>query len=191
MPKKVSNSKILTAALDLFSSKGYAETKMVDIAGAVGISVGTMYLRFKNKETLCLELIQDQTKDYEGLAWHIVESSKDPVEALKSYISFCLEYGLKKKQLIFMFYREHTLSFLNRPLQDITQTQLKLIETILERGIKKDVMRPLDTKDTALVILAGIRGAVMLKLMFGAGDPKVMADTLFNLTFNGIRKDAP
>ncbi len=61
---KVPKSKVLRSALDLFSSKGYSETKMTEIARDSGLSVGALYLRFKNKEELCLELIKDQTKDF-------------------------------------------------------------------------------------------------------------------------------
>lgn len=49
---------ILSAALDLFIKKGYAATRIQDIAKAVGMSVGLLYHYFKSKEKLYEELIK-------------------------------------------------------------------------------------------------------------------------------------
>lgn len=49
---------ILSAALDLFIKKGYAATKVVDIAKAVGMSTGLLFHYFKSKESLYEELIK-------------------------------------------------------------------------------------------------------------------------------------
>ena len=49
---------ILSAALDLFIKKGYAATKVTDIAKAVGMSTGLLFHYFKSKEALYEELIK-------------------------------------------------------------------------------------------------------------------------------------
>ncbi|MBR0573664.1 MULTISPECIES: TetR/AcrR family transcriptional regulator [Pasteurellaceae] len=51
---------ILDAALTLFANKGFQATKMEDIATVVGISKGTIYLYFDNKEALFRKLITQQ-----------------------------------------------------------------------------------------------------------------------------------
>ncbi|MFR8010088.1 MAG: helix-turn-helix domain-containing protein, partial [Gordonibacter urolithinfaciens] len=48
---------ILRAALRLFVRKGYAGTKVGDIAEAVGMSTGLMFHYFESKEALYEELI--------------------------------------------------------------------------------------------------------------------------------------
>jgi AcrR family transcriptional regulator len=45
---------ILTAALDLFASKGYRATTMRDIAQAAGVSLGLAYRYFSSKEDLLI-----------------------------------------------------------------------------------------------------------------------------------------
>ena len=49
---------ILEAALDLFISKGYAETKIGDIAERVGMSMGLLFHYFESKAKLYEELIR-------------------------------------------------------------------------------------------------------------------------------------
>lgn len=51
-------SELIAAALDLFVERGYAATKLDDVAARAGVSKGTLYLYFKNKEELFKAVIQ-------------------------------------------------------------------------------------------------------------------------------------
>ena len=56
--KEKRREEILWAGLDLFIRKGYASTKIKDIAEAVGMSVGLLFHYFESKEALYEELIR-------------------------------------------------------------------------------------------------------------------------------------
>ncbi|MBI4848670.1 MAG: TetR/AcrR family transcriptional regulator [Nitrospirae bacterium] len=184
---KSPKSKVLQVALDLFSSKGYAETKMTEIAGGAGLSVGALYLRFKNKEELFLELIKDQTRDFVERTGKL--PAEDPVEALRKYIALNLEYSFQKRQLISLFFKEYSLPFLQPLRRNYFRAQHRIIADMLVAGIKRGIFRHMNVKDTAAVIFASIRGAVLLKLIFGIGDVSKMSKSLFALITDGIRKD--
>src|SRR5262247_3504546 len=49
---------ILAAALDEFSARGFAATRLDDVAKRAGVAKGTIYLYFRDKETLFQELIR-------------------------------------------------------------------------------------------------------------------------------------
>lgn len=49
---------ILAAALDEFAARGFAQTRLDDIAARAGVAKGTIYLHFKDKEQLFLDLIR-------------------------------------------------------------------------------------------------------------------------------------
>ena len=51
---------ILNAALDEFASRGFAATRLDDIATRAGVAKGTIYLHFKDKESLFLELVRTE-----------------------------------------------------------------------------------------------------------------------------------
>ncbi len=55
--KEKRRNEILSAGLDLFIRKGYAATKISDIAEHVGMSVGLLFHYFESKERLYEELI--------------------------------------------------------------------------------------------------------------------------------------
>lgn len=50
--KEKAKSRIVEAALEVFTKKGYHETTMDDIAERLGVSKGALYLYFKSKEDL-------------------------------------------------------------------------------------------------------------------------------------------
>jgi len=53
-----SRTAILDAALELFSHRGYGATSMRDIAGKAGVSTGSVYHHFADKEAIFLALLQ-------------------------------------------------------------------------------------------------------------------------------------
>ena len=52
-------SELLAAALELFVERGYAGTRLDDIASRAGVSKGTLYLYFANKEELFKALVRE------------------------------------------------------------------------------------------------------------------------------------
>ena len=57
--KEARPEEILEAALELFTEKGYTATRMDDVARQAGISKGTLYLYFNNKEAIFHSVIQE------------------------------------------------------------------------------------------------------------------------------------
>src|SRR6186997_929651 len=49
---------ILAAAMDEFAARGFAATRLDDVARRAGVAKGTIYLHFADKETLFQELIR-------------------------------------------------------------------------------------------------------------------------------------
>ncbi|MBR5091429.1 MAG: TetR/AcrR family transcriptional regulator [Ruminiclostridium sp.] len=56
--KELRQKQIMFKALELFVTKGFSETKISDIAEALGISVGLLFHYYESKEKLCLELVR-------------------------------------------------------------------------------------------------------------------------------------
>lgn len=62
--------RIIKAALDLFSEKGYEETKMDDIAKAVGIKAPSIYDHFNGKKAILHAVVTYADEEYEkGMAF--------------------------------------------------------------------------------------------------------------------------
>jgi AcrR family transcriptional regulator len=76
---------ILAAALEEFSSQGFAATRLDDVAKRAGVAKGTIYLHFRDKESLFQELIRTMLTPLVGS----IEALRDadiPMRALADQI---------------------------------------------------------------------------------------------------------
>lgn len=56
--KEEARKKIISAGIEVMSRQGYSNTKMDDIAAHMGVSKGVLYLYFKNKDELVVEIVK-------------------------------------------------------------------------------------------------------------------------------------
>jgi AcrR family transcriptional regulator len=76
-PAEERRRNILDAALSLFSSKGFADTTVSDIAAEAGMGTGTVYLYFPSKEHV-LQGLHDRFRDEN--AAKVAEAAADAIE---------------------------------------------------------------------------------------------------------------
>ncbi len=57
--KEARPAELVSAALELFVEKGYAGTRLDDVAARAGVSKGTLYLYFENKEELFKAVVRE------------------------------------------------------------------------------------------------------------------------------------
>lgn len=78
-----SRDALLTAAMQLFWERGYAETGMNDVVARSGVSAGSMYHFFKSKEELLLGVLDRLAEMmYPALLAPIWETVSDPIERI-------------------------------------------------------------------------------------------------------------
>jgi len=84
--REKSREKILKAALELFSEKGYKGTSINDIAKEAGISKGLAYNYFKNKQQILEAVFQILIAEFSKL-FIATKSTDDPFEKIKILIN--------------------------------------------------------------------------------------------------------
>jgi AcrR family transcriptional regulator len=77
---------MLTAALDLFSQKGYHNVSMHEIAERAEFAIGTLYKFFKNKEDLYKALVLEQSDRFHESFERAIEAPGDEIEILQHYV---------------------------------------------------------------------------------------------------------
>ncbi len=101
--KEKRREEILRASLDLFICKGYAATKIKDIADAVGMSAGLLFHYFDSKETLYEELIK---YGISGPMGTVAQADEDPLAffefAAKQIIQYIENEPFVAKMFILM-----------------------------------------------------------------------------------------
>ena len=71
--KEARTGELLTAALDLFVERGYAATRLDDVAAQAGVSKGTLYLYFTSKEELFKAVVRHTVFPVLGEAMETIE----------------------------------------------------------------------------------------------------------------------
>jgi AcrR family transcriptional regulator len=153
--------KIIDSAMKVFSTYGYSGASIRAIAKTAGISIGGVYLYFRNKEELYLDLIRARIQGQAHKTKEVVASAGSSTAALNAFISLHLEYGVKNRELILIHLREHGFNFGMEIKRKFFRSQVKLLSMILREGVRKREFRECETEETARVIMAALRGIVL------------------------------
>ena len=149
---------ILEAARTVFVEHGYAQASMRIIAREAGISVGALYLYFRNKEELHLTFVQDWMKQLNDRTHEALLNIDDPIEAIKAFISITIDFARKNKEIIILQRRELGFLFGIDLKREFSRERRRLIADIIRKGIKSGVFRECDADETAKIIFNTLRG---------------------------------
>jgi AcrR family transcriptional regulator len=80
---------ILEAAFDEFVQKGYAATRLEDVAARAGVTKGTIYFYFENKEQVFVAMVRELSRPVHVQAEEFAENSSSTApEFLRAYLCF-------------------------------------------------------------------------------------------------------
>ncbi len=158
---KDSRQNIIDAAQRVFLLHGYAGSTMRMIAEQAGISVGGIYLYFKNKEELCLLLIDERLKEFSEKIDIALKKIDDPVDALREYILLSIEYAKRHNEFIITQSREKGFTFGIDIKREFFKRQKEVIKGIIEKGIKKGIFVNCNIEEATRIVMGIIRGFVL------------------------------
>jgi TetR/AcrR family fatty acid metabolism transcriptional regulator len=181
---------ILRAAITVFASNGYFNSKVADIAREAGVADGTVYLYFKSKEDI-LHSVFDRSVDAAiAEAKKIVETISDPKEKLRRIALLHLERlgGDRDLAIVFQVELRGSTKFMEEFSAAGFAEYLMLIRTTFEEGQQAGVFRP------------DLNAKIVAKILFGALDEMAtnwilskrryklasMADQVLDIFLNGV-----
>ena len=196
--KEARPQELTAAALELFTERGFAATRLEDIAARAGVSKGTLYLYFDSKEALFEAVIREgiipamnegrtMLEEHQGSAsellrclllgwWELLGES--PLGGVpKLMVS---EAGNFPK--VAAFYRENVID-----------PGRALLREALQRGMDQGEFRPVDVGMAVDVIFAPILMLAVWRYSIGPccaeeeRDPVRFLDTHFDLLIKGLR----
>jgi AcrR family transcriptional regulator len=109
--KVTTKQKILIGAVNLFSTKGYSETTVRDIASAVGIKSGSIYGHFTSKEEILIYVLNDYT-EYTKNIYHsqdlmLILQKNPTAKGIASCIMSCVSHLLENEYYLQLFHLVH------------------------------------------------------------------------------------
>ena len=197
--KEARPQELLAAALDLFVERGFAVTRLEDVAKRAGVSKGTLYLYFANKEELFKAVVRENMLPVLGEAETMIDTFEgNSIDLFRDIMLGWWERvgettlsGITKLILaesgnfpeLAKFYYDEVISRGNA-----------MIGRLLQRGVERGEFRELDIPLLTKVIAAPVIMLMMWKHSFGACQideitPKDYLDSFIDLCLRGLLSD--
>jgi AcrR family transcriptional regulator len=189
-------AELLEAALDLFAEKGYAATRLDDVAQRAGVSKGTLYLYFDSKENLFKAVVR------QGLVPALVEAEKLVDEFDGSAADLFRQIVLGWWQLI----GDSRLSAIPKIMisearnfpeiadfyyEEVIERGTRLFVRALDRGVATGEFRNVDVRYATRVLSSPLVMLAVWKHSLGCcereqADPQVFLETYLDLALRGL-----
>ncbi len=168
---------ILDAALALFAEKGFAATRMDEIAARAGVTKGTIYLYYKSKEQIFRALIEGSIGTALSEVGARVAAFKGAsADLLRMMLGAVGQFIVESDRVVLpkviiaeagnfpemvKFYREH-----------IIDKGLAIIGGIIERGIARGEFRKVNAEHVARIVIAPLLLSAFWRTTFEPLDSK-------------------
>lgn len=186
----------MAAALDLFVERGFAATRLDDVAARAGVTKGTLYLYFDSKEALfkavvengIVPLIDEALREMEGHQGSMADLLRDMMMRWWRNLGATRLGGIPKLIVAEAGNFPEVTAFYH---EAVIQRGERLIKGILAAGVERGEFRPLDIEAAHHVVIAPILMLMIWTHSFatcGQGiDPDSYLATNLDLLLNGLR----
>jgi AcrR family transcriptional regulator len=197
--KQARPSEILDAALKVFAEKGFAGARMDDIAKRAGVTKGTIYLYFENKEAVFKTLVRDSIGATLSVVTENARNFEGPVRPLLRFALGQMVQLLTTSDRVVLpkiiiaesgnfpelasFYRN-----------EIVEKGLALLTSLIERGIAQGEFRALPSQHVARLCVAPVLLGAIWRVTFGRFDTEAfdyegLIETHLDVLFRGLAAD--
>ena len=183
---------IKDTAKTIFLKEGYDKISMRNIAKLINYTPTTIYLYYKNKEELLLDLLADYNDEYSNQLAKIMCSNFEVQEKLQQYLKLYIKHGTENPamfKLLTLFFINST-STSNNSKENASYAMLKgLIEACIENGYFKQES-PEKIAQLMWMEIYGITSLLTFKPDFNWGDQDELIDFSLQNIINSFRPAA-
>jgi AcrR family transcriptional regulator len=194
--KEARPEEILAAALESFAAKGFAATRIEDVAARAGISKGTLYLYFAGKEELFKAVVRQallpNIARIEALAASFEGPSAVLLERLLLTVAGVIGSKIGAIPKLVIAEAGNFPDLARFYLAEVVQRGLGLIAGILRRGIARGEFRAIDVDHAVFCVIAPMLIAALWKTSLephdeaGPLDVQALARAHLDLLLRGL-----
>jgi AcrR family transcriptional regulator len=186
---------ILEAAFAEFSRNGYATTTLDRIAERAGVTKGTIYVYFQNKEHLFISMVQEFTKAAHETVQEMYETHEgSTADLLRAQFSFMYRHIVedkRRREVVRMLIAEASRfpELADRYYDEILRPCLDMLKQAIQRGMDSGEIRKSSIIDSPQVVIAPIALVDLWMMMFDERQPldlKAYFDAHLDLVLNGL-----
>jgi AcrR family transcriptional regulator len=186
---------IIEAAFAEFSRNGYATTTLDRIAERAGVTKGTIYVYFENKEHLFISMVQEFTKGAHETVQEMYEthagSTADLLRAQFSFIYQHIVEDKRRREVVRMLIAEAPRfpELADRYHEEILKPCLDMLRQAIQRGVDRGEIRKSSIVGAPQVVIAPIALVDVWMMLFDDRQPldlKAYFDAHLDLVLNGL-----
>lgn len=187
-PNKPTRERILDAAMNIFSAKGFHDTKLDEIVAEASTSKGSIYFHFPNKEKLFIALV-DQFADLieRQVDEAIQQETKGIVRvqvALEAVLDTFSKYRRPAKLLLVQAVGLGTV--FEKKRIEVNDRFALLIKTYLDEAIIDGDIDPVNTHIVSHAWMGAIYNVVIQWVYTGEPTKEEIVDSLLPLLLNSV-----
>ncbi|RTL57072.1 MAG: TetR/AcrR family transcriptional regulator [Rhodocyclaceae bacterium] len=194
--KEARPGELLAAALDLFVERGFSSTRLDDVAARAGVTKGTLYLYFDNKEALfkavvehsIVPVVEEAERMFAQHQGSMAELLRDMLLGWWRLVGSTTLGGIPKLIMGEAGNFPEVAAYYHGAV--IVRAQ-EVIRRVLDTGIARGEFRPIDVESGFHVIFAPLLMLALWRHSFavcGKGvDPERVLNTSIDLTLHGLR----
>lgn len=180
--------RILDAALDIFSTKGYHDTRVDDIVELSSTSKGSVYFHYPNKEKLFLALVDKFADLLERRVIEAISHHDKGILRVRAALEACLDtFGRYRRLAKIMLVQAVGLgSAFENKRREVLDRFAELVKTYLDEAIAAGDIQPVDTQIVAVAWTGSINELVIRWVYTGDPKPQQIMETLLPLLLRSV-----
>jgi TetR/AcrR family transcriptional regulator len=192
IPPVDARERLLAAALDQFTRRGYAATSVRELCAAACITKPVLYYYFKSKEGLYLQLMEESYAQFETILTDLTSFSGSVRERVAHFCAGLLSSYIQQLPLVKLCYSIYYGTPQGAPhfnLEQYYDRMLDALTGLVEEGIALGEIRPGNVQDIVWTIMACLNITIEEKLCHS--NPRIDGASMtrmLDLVFNGIAK---
>lgn len=197
--KEARPQELLSAALDQFVERGYAATRLDNVAASAGVSKGTLYLYYTSKEDLFKAVVRENMMPVMGEAEEMIASYQGSTVDLfrEIMLGWWDRVGSTRLAALCKLMIAESGNFPELAAfyhEEVIRRGDAIITRMLERGIARAEFRQVDAQRMTDVVVAPMLMLMMWKHSFGSVrpcvvDPAAFLDNYLDLCLRGLLAD--
>jgi AcrR family transcriptional regulator len=194
--KQARPAELMSAALDLFVERGFAATRLDEVAARAGVSKGTLYLYFSSKEELFKAVIRSGIVPLIERGERLLDEHRGTCSELLRKIVFNWWESVGTTQLggipKLMFSECRNFPEIGKfYYEEVISRGHLLVQTVLERGMRSGEFRGMDANNAMRMILAPLVFLLLWRHSFEFCDnkrvnPEEFLDQHLDMVVNGL-----
>ncbi len=187
-PQSSTRERIFDAAMEIFSEKGYHDTRLDEIADISNTSKGAIYFHFPNKERLFLALVDKFADLLERRIIEAIQQEEQGIERVRAALEACLDTFAKYRRpaKILLVQAVGLGNVFEKKRMEVSERFVSLIRTYLDESIEVGDIEPIDSDVVAYAWMGAIYGVIIQWIYTGEPSQERILTGLLPLLLRGV-----